>query len=184
MNTAQLAKDNLEIVLDWIDAMRVGDPDRFAGRLGSEVVWWDVSGRPACRGRDEVLEWLRTSAAVARERAVQALELIATSEHAVLGVRDPERTLLPLRIQTLRRRPTRRPCPRQSRRRRPPRRTPSLPDRPGQTVRGRCSPASRSPRHTGAATGHPEGTPSHSRCRHRRFPSAFGSGRRRPRSWC
>jgi len=90
MNTAQLAKDNLEIVLDWIDAMRIGDPDRFADRLASDIVWWDVNGQPACRGRNEVLEWLRASVAP-RERAVQVLELIATTEHAVLGIRDPER---------------------------------------------------------------------------------------------
>ena len=40
--------------------------------------------------RDEVLEWLRASVATPRERAVEALDLIATSEHAVLGIRDPE----------------------------------------------------------------------------------------------
>ena len=76
--------------LDWIDAMRVGDPDRFADRLALDVVWWDVSGQPACRGRAEVLEWLRASVAAPRERSVRALELIAASEHAVLCIRDPE----------------------------------------------------------------------------------------------
>lgn len=40
--------------------------------------------------RDEVLEWLRASVATPRERAVKRLELIATSERAVLGIRDPE----------------------------------------------------------------------------------------------
>ena len=63
MKTDQVAEDNLEIVLDWIDAMRVGDPDRFADRLALDVVWWDVSGQPACRGRAEVLEWLRAGVA-------------------------------------------------------------------------------------------------------------------------
>jgi ketosteroid isomerase-like protein len=94
MKTDQVAEDNLEIVLDWIDAMRIGDPERFAGRLASDIVWWDVSGQPACQGHDEVLEWLRASASAPRERSVQALELIATREHAVLGVRDPERVEL------------------------------------------------------------------------------------------
>jgi ketosteroid isomerase-like protein len=91
MKTDQVVEENLEIVLDWIDAMRIGDPDRFAGRLASDIVWWDVSGAAACRGRDEVLEWLRASVTAPRRRAVEALELIATSEHAVLGIRDPER---------------------------------------------------------------------------------------------
>ena len=40
--------------------------------------------------RGEVLEGLRASVATPRERAVEALELIATSEHALLGIRDPE----------------------------------------------------------------------------------------------
>ena len=91
MKTQQATEDNLEIVLHWIDAMRVGEPDRFADRLASEVVWWDVSGEPACRGRDEVLDWLRASAAAPRKRALEALELVATSDHGVLGIRDPER---------------------------------------------------------------------------------------------
>jgi len=90
LKTDHVTEDNLETVLDWIDAMRIGDPDRFADRLASDIVWWDLSGQPACRGRDEVLEWLRASVATPRERAVEALELIATSEHAVLGIRDPE----------------------------------------------------------------------------------------------
>src|SRR5262249_7258460 len=76
---------------DWIDAMRKRDPDRFADRLAPDITWWDVSGQAACRGRDEVLAWLRTSAARPRERTVQALELTATSDHVVLGIRDPER---------------------------------------------------------------------------------------------
>jgi ketosteroid isomerase-like protein len=91
MSPGHVTEGNLEIVLDWIDAMRVGDPDRFANRLHPDVVWWDVSGHVACRGRDEVLEWLHFSATAPRERAVEALELIATSDYAVLGIRDPER---------------------------------------------------------------------------------------------
>jgi ketosteroid isomerase-like protein len=91
MKPDHITEGNLEIVLDWIDAMRVGDPDRFAHRLHPDVVWWDVSGHPACRGRDEVLEWLRFSATAPREPTVEALELIATSASAVLGIRDPER---------------------------------------------------------------------------------------------
>src|SRR5262249_26456766 len=90
MKTDHATEDNLEIVLEWIDALRIGDPDRFADRLTPDIIWWDVSGQPACRGRDEVLAWLRVSVATPRARAVEALELIATSECAVLGIRDPE----------------------------------------------------------------------------------------------
>jgi ketosteroid isomerase-like protein len=90
VKTDHATEDNLEIVLDWVDAMRIGDPDRFSDRLASDIVWWDVSGQPACHGREEVLEWLRASVASPRERALEALELIATREHVVLGLRDPE----------------------------------------------------------------------------------------------
>jgi hypothetical protein len=89
MKTDHVPEGNLEIVLDWLDAMRVGDPDRFAHRLHPDVVWWDVSGDPACRGRDEVLDWLRLSATAPRDHTVEGLELIATSEYAVLGIATP-----------------------------------------------------------------------------------------------
>jgi limonene-1,2-epoxide hydrolase len=91
MKTDRATEDNLEIVLDWIDAMRTADPDRFADRLAADTVWWDVSGQPVCHGRDEVLDWLRAGTASPRERAIEALELISTREHVVLGIRDPGR---------------------------------------------------------------------------------------------
>jgi ketosteroid isomerase-like protein len=91
MKTEHVTENNLELVLEWIDAMRVSDSDCFAPRLAPDVVWWDVSGHPACSGREAVLEWLRLSATAPREHAIQALELIATSDHAVLGIRDPVR---------------------------------------------------------------------------------------------
>jgi ketosteroid isomerase-like protein len=91
MTADQVTEDNLKIVLDWLDSMRTRDPDRFAERLAPDLVWWDVSGSLACRGREEVLEWLRASAGAPPERSVEALELVATSEHVVLGIRDPKR---------------------------------------------------------------------------------------------
>jgi len=61
------AQANLQLVLDWID----------------------VAGGAACEGRGQVLAWLR--AAPAQPPQVDALELLASKDHAVLGVRNHAR---------------------------------------------------------------------------------------------
>jgi limonene-1,2-epoxide hydrolase len=80
---------NLELVLDWIDALRRSDIDSLADRFHPDVTWQDVAGSIACRGRDQVLAWLRASPA--RPHQVDALELVANHEHVVLGVHDQTR---------------------------------------------------------------------------------------------
>jgi ketosteroid isomerase-like protein len=88
MNHEQ-AQDNLKLVLDWIDALRRGDIDAIAERFDPEVAWVDVAGGVACNGREHVLAWLR--AAPAQPAQVDALELLANPDHAVLGVRNHAR---------------------------------------------------------------------------------------------
>ena len=80
---------NLQLVLDWIDALRRGDVDSIAERFQTDVVWVDVAGGAACEGRGQVLAWLR--AAPAQPSQVDALELLASKDHAVLGVRNHAR---------------------------------------------------------------------------------------------
>jgi hypothetical protein len=80
---------NLELVLGWIDALRHGDVDSIAARFHPDVAWEDVSGSVACQGRDEVVAWLRISPS--RPHQVDALELVASRDHVVLGVHDPTR---------------------------------------------------------------------------------------------
>jgi limonene-1,2-epoxide hydrolase len=80
---------NLELVLEWIDALRCSDIDSLADRFHPDVIWQDVAGSVACRGRDQVLAWLRASPA--RPHQVDALELVANHEHVVLGVHDQTR---------------------------------------------------------------------------------------------
>jgi limonene-1,2-epoxide hydrolase len=88
MNYEQ-AQANLQLVLDWIDALRRRDVDAIAERFHPGVAWEDVAGGVACEGRDEVLAWLR--AARAQPTQVDALELRADADHAVLGVRNHAR---------------------------------------------------------------------------------------------
>jgi ketosteroid isomerase-like protein len=80
---------NLQLVLDWIDALRRGDIDAIAERFHADVTWVDVAGGVACKGREQVLAWLR--AAPVESAQVDALELLADADHAVLGVRNHAR---------------------------------------------------------------------------------------------
>jgi ketosteroid isomerase-like protein len=88
MNHEQ-AQANLELVLDWIDALRRRDIDAIAERFHPDVAWEDVTGSVACEGREQVLAWLR--AAPAQPTDVDALELLADADHTVLGVRNHAR---------------------------------------------------------------------------------------------
>jgi ketosteroid isomerase-like protein len=88
MNHAQ-AQANLQLVLDWIDALRRSDIDAIAHRFHPDVAWEDVAGGVACDGREQVLAWLR--AAPAQPTDVDALELLADVDHVVLGVRNHNR---------------------------------------------------------------------------------------------
>ncbi len=88
MNHEQ-AQTNLQLLLDWIDALRRSDIDSIAERFHPDVAWEDVAGGLACEGREQVLGWLRR----AREQPTQvdALELLADADHAMLGVRNHAR---------------------------------------------------------------------------------------------
>jgi ketosteroid isomerase-like protein len=88
MNHEQ-AQANLQLVLDWIDALRRRDVDSIAERFHLDVAWEDVAGAVVCEGREQVLGWLR--AAAAQPPQVDALELLADDDHAMLGVRNHTR---------------------------------------------------------------------------------------------
>jgi ketosteroid isomerase-like protein len=91
MNHEQ-AQANLQLVFDWIDALRRGDIDAIAERFHADVAWKDVAGGIACDGREQVLAWLRSAPAQATD--VDALELLADADHVVLGVRNHARQTL------------------------------------------------------------------------------------------
>jgi len=78
---------NLELALDWLDALRHGSVDSISGRFRPEVDWVAVSGEIACRGSDQVLEWLRASGRRAHE--VVGIELLASDNHVIVGIADP-----------------------------------------------------------------------------------------------
>src|SRR5262249_9034361 len=69
---------NLELVLDWIDALRRSDVDSIAERFHPDVAWEDVAGSVACYGREQILAWLRASPS--HPHQVDALELVASRD--------------------------------------------------------------------------------------------------------
>jgi limonene-1,2-epoxide hydrolase len=83
------AQANLEIVFDWMNAMRHRDIDVIGRLFDPAVVWVDVAGGVACNGRDQALAWLRSTPTELNE--VDAVELLANDEHVVLGVRNHAR---------------------------------------------------------------------------------------------
>jgi limonene-1,2-epoxide hydrolase len=83
------AQANLEIVFDWMNAMRHRDIDVIGRVFDPAVVWVDVAGGVACNGRDQALAWLRSTPTELNE--VDAVELLANDEHVVLGVRNHAR---------------------------------------------------------------------------------------------
>jgi limonene-1,2-epoxide hydrolase len=83
------AQANLEVVFDWMNAMRNRDLGVIARLFDESVVWVDVAGGVACDGRDQALSWLHSTPAELNE--IDAIELLANEEHVMLGVRNHAR---------------------------------------------------------------------------------------------
>jgi limonene-1,2-epoxide hydrolase len=82
-------RENLSLVVVWLDALRRGDPEAVKELLAPDVVWQGVPDDAECRSRDEVIDMLRTRLADGLPHA-HALELVATEDTVVLGVRAPD----------------------------------------------------------------------------------------------
>ena len=81
-------QSNLELILDWISALRRGDLDAIAGLLDPQVIWHGVPGDLMCVGRAEVIDALRDQVPVRFE--VDALELISAPGRVVMGTRSKQ----------------------------------------------------------------------------------------------
>ncbi len=76
------------ILADWLDALRRHDLDTVERRMDPDVFWQGVREDFVCANRDEAMEMLREQQR--EEHGVEALELIATEERVVLGVRSTQ----------------------------------------------------------------------------------------------
>ncbi len=83
------ARDNLEVVVAWLDAMRRADLAAVEAVLESTVVWRGLPASAVCHDRDEVLDMLRADELREGLRSIWALELVAGESAVVLGVRSP-----------------------------------------------------------------------------------------------
>jgi SnoaL-like domain len=84
MNTPE---ENIRTILaDWLDALRRHDFATVERRMDPEVFWRGVREDFVCEDRDEAMEMLREQQR--EEHGVEALELIATEDRVILGIRS------------------------------------------------------------------------------------------------
>jgi ketosteroid isomerase-like protein len=82
-------EDNIKTILtDWLDAFRRQDLDTIEQRMAPEVFWQGIREDLVCEGRDQAMEMLREQQR--EEHGVEALELVATEEKVMLGVRSTQ----------------------------------------------------------------------------------------------
>ena len=86
MSDAAVQRAGLELLLDWIDALRQADLDAIHELLVPDVVWYGLSADLVCTGRPAVLDVLREQVPVRCDG--DALELLRGPAHLVLGMRS------------------------------------------------------------------------------------------------
>jgi hypothetical protein len=83
------SEENIKTILaDWLDALRRHDLATVERQMAPDIFWQGVREDFACANRDEAMEMLREQQC--EEHGVEGLELIATEEKVVLGVRSPQ----------------------------------------------------------------------------------------------
>jgi ketosteroid isomerase-like protein len=85
-------RQNLEVVVAWLDAVRRGDLAAVEEVLAPDVTWRGLPAGAVCRDRADVLDTLRADELHEGLRSTDALELVAGDGTVVLGVRSPELT--------------------------------------------------------------------------------------------
>jgi hypothetical protein len=86
MSDAAVQRAGLDLLLDWIDALRKADLDAVHELLAPDVVWHGLSADLICTGRPAVLDVLREQVPVRCDG--DALELVRAPAHLVLGTRS------------------------------------------------------------------------------------------------
>jgi hypothetical protein len=82
-------EDNIKTILaDWLEALRRHDFDAIERRMAPGVFWQGIREDLVCQDRDQAMEMLRDQQR--EEHGVEALELVATEEKVMLGVRSTQ----------------------------------------------------------------------------------------------
>ena len=77
---------SIELLLDWIDALRSADLDRIRSLLDPQVSWHGLTDELACDGREEVIGAIEGQLPMCM--GAEALELIVASDRLILGTRN------------------------------------------------------------------------------------------------
>ena len=80
------ASTGIELLLDWIDALRRGDLDQIRELLDPHVTWHGVTDDLACIGREAVIDVLKDQLPMCMR--ADAIELVVAPGHLVLGTRN------------------------------------------------------------------------------------------------
>ena len=86
MSDPVVQRAGLDLLLDWIDALRKADLDAIHELLAPDVVWHGLSADLVCTGRPAVLDVLCEQLPIACDG--DALELVRVPGHLVLGTRS------------------------------------------------------------------------------------------------
>jgi hypothetical protein len=82
-------EENIKTILaDWLDALRRHDLEAVERRMAPEVFWQGIREDLVCEDPDEAMEMLREQQR--EEHGVDALELVATEEKLMLGMRSTQ----------------------------------------------------------------------------------------------
>lgn len=83
-----MKRDNLELILAWLDALRRRDLPALRAALDPTIIWQGLRQDLTCRGANEVVAGFVS----ARDERydIDALELVPTPTHVVLGIRRSE----------------------------------------------------------------------------------------------
>ena len=82
-------RENVEVLIAWLDAMRRRDLAAVEALFAPDVVWRGVPTGAICQNRHEVMEML-SGDMPAGPAVPHALELVAGDGAVVLGIRSPE----------------------------------------------------------------------------------------------
>ena len=83
-----MKRESIELLLDWLAAIRAGDVDRAAAAVAPAVVWHGLDAGLVCTGAHDVV----SNFVKARDRLdeVEAIELIGRDNAAVLAAHAPD----------------------------------------------------------------------------------------------
>lgn len=83
-----MKRNNIEMMISWLDALRRRDVEAVSETLDPEIVWHGLREDLVCHGREEVAETFVGQRDEGYE--IDSIEIIGAANHVVLGLRLPD----------------------------------------------------------------------------------------------